>query len=149
MAQAATSKFGEFLVTIGNGATPTEVFASPCGFTEKSFSLSAQTQSTDVPDCDNPDAATWPETEVRSRSATITGSGVLAKQSAKTWTEKFLLDTAFNAKVIIPGALADGGGTWNGPWRLTSFEITGTIGEKNKVSVNMESAGKLTWVPAA
>lgn len=149
MAQAVTTKFGELLVTIGDGATPTELFAAPCGFTEKAFNLGAETVSTNVPDCDDPDAATWTETDVRSRSVTITGSGVLARQSQKLWRDLYLSNASRNMKVLFPGNLAAGGGTWSGKGRVTSLEFGASIGERVSISVNVESDGAWIFTPAA
>lgn len=148
MAAAATSTFGQFLVTLGNGATPTEVFAAPCGFTEKGLTLTAETRQSTVPDCDNPDAPAWTESDIVSRSAAINGSGLLAKQSTKAWSDFYFSNDAKNCKVTLPGLAADGGGTYTGKFRLTSFEITGTLGEKNQVSVALESTGPITFTAA-
>ncbi len=149
MAQATTFRFGAMVITLGDGATPTEVFSAPCGLTEKAFNLSAETVSTNVPDCDNPDGATWTETDVRSRTATINGSGVLARESQKVWRDFFLQDTSKNIKVLFPGNLAQGGGTWTGKGRLTSLEMGAAIGERVNVSINIEGDGAWTFTPAA
>ena len=149
MAQATTFKFGTgMVITLGDGAT-TEVFSAPCGLTEKAFNLSAEPVSTNAPDRDAPDAATWTEVDVRSRSATISGSGVLARESQKVWRDFYLQDTSKNIKVTFPGNLAQGGGTWQGKGRLTSLEFGGTIGERIQVSINIEGDGAWTFTPAA
>jgi hypothetical protein len=45
-----------------------EVFASPCGLNSRSFNRTAATNETNVPDCDDPDAASWLERDVVSLS---------------------------------------------------------------------------------
>lgn len=148
MAQATTFRFGQFVITLGDGATPTEVFAAPCGFTEKAFILNAETVDTNVPDCDDPDAATWTERAVRARSFSINGSGVLARESQKLWRDFFLQNTSKNLKITFPGTGAQGGGTWNGKGILTNLEFGAAIGERVSVSVTIEGDGAPTFVQA-
>jgi hypothetical protein len=76
------------LIEVGDGNSP-EVFTAPCGLTSKSFNGQAATNDTNVPDCDDPDAASWFERDVVSLSRDITGSGVLAGEFFDTWNDWF------------------------------------------------------------
>lgn len=134
-------------VLIGDGASPTELFAHPCALPERSLNLSAETSETAIPNCVNEDAATWIERRTRTRSATITGTGMLATQSSPTWTRLFGLDTPFNIRVEVPGTGAQGGGQWRGTAILTGLEYGATVGQAMQVNVNIISAGNWTWTP--
>ena len=58
MATIIPIKFGDEAIQFGDGATP-EVFTEPCGITGRSRNFSINTQSDDLPDCDDPDAVTF------------------------------------------------------------------------------------------
>lgn len=140
MAKPTTYKFGEFLVEVGDGNSP-EVFAAPCGLTSKSLNGQAATNDTNVPDCDDPDAASWLERDVVSLSRDITGSGVLAGEFFDTWNDWFESGDTKNVKVTI------GTGTYQkvftGAYLLSGFEITGSIGDKIQVNVSLASDGEV------
>jgi predicted secreted protein len=148
MAQPTTKSFGQLLVQVGNGASP-EVFTAPCGFTEKSLQLSADTSDQVIPDCDNPDAAAWVGREVVSLSATVSGQGVLAVESVAVWRAWLLSAANRNVRVVIAGSGAAGGGYYAGAFKLTSFELGATLGEKVTVNVTAVSDGAVTWTAAA
>lgn len=147
MALPNTRKFGQFKVYLGNGATP-EVFAVPCGFTEKSLSITKELVDTTVPDCDDPDAAAWLGRDVRTLSGEISGSGVMAMESLGTWRAFALSTLPKNVRVEISGTGAQGGGYFTGSWHLTSFDISANLGEKVELSISMQSDGALAWVAA-
>ena len=54
MATLVPIKFGDEAILFGDGAVP-EVFSEPCGITGRSRNFSINTQSDDLPDCDDPD----------------------------------------------------------------------------------------------
>lgn len=144
MAKPTTYKFSELLITVGNGASP-EVFGAPCGLTSKSFRGQANTADTNVPDCDDPDAASWLERDVVSLTRDITGSGVLAAEFLETWDDWFVSADTKNCKVTLSKS---GGAThvWTGAYLLSSFEITGSIGDKVQISVTLTSDGQIARV---
>lgn len=148
MAQATTKRFGQaVIVQLSNGATP-PVFAAPCGFTERALNLSKEVGESQVPDCDDPDKASWVERDVVSKSATISGSGVMAVEAFNTWEKAYDEDVSIACRVFTAGNAAAGGGHWAGKFHLTSFEMTATKGQRVEVSVTMESDGPVEWVPA-
>jgi hypothetical protein len=143
MTKATTKTFGEFLVQVGDGASP-EVFAAPCGLTAKGFNQSASTQETSVPDCTNPDAPAYVERAVDTISAEITGSGVMATEAFTTWQAWFDSSLSKNCRVYPKGS---SGGYWSGLFILSSFNLTVNRGQKVEVSVTMVSDGQYIWTP--
>lgn len=80
MAKATTLRASQLLLRIGDGASP-EVFSAPCGFTSKNFRIGAQTNDTNVPDCDDEDAPSWLERDTVSKDWGFDASGVHAEES--------------------------------------------------------------------
>jgi hypothetical protein len=140
VSKPTTYKFGEFIIEVGNGASP-EVFGLPCGLTSKSFAGNANTNDTNVPDCDDPDAMAWLERAVVALSRDITGSGVLAKEFLATWDDWWTSGNSKHARITIDPY------TWSGSYVLSRFEITGTLGNKVQVNVTMTSDGQVTRGP--
>lgn len=150
MAQARTIRFGEASILLGDGATPTEVFTAICGFTQLNQNMQINTEDTEVPDCDDPDAMVWVETDVRSQQMQLQGQGVLDRGALVIW-EGWLLDEAGQPKNVrwlwdLPSA--DGGGYYQAPGILTAFEVTGQRGQKYNINVTITLSGKPTFTPA-
>lgn len=148
MAQAETLRFGEQALLIGDGATP-EVFTAPCGLTSLTRTTNVETTTTNVPDCDDVDLASWLEVDEVSRQMTMSGSGVMAKQSLAMWDEWDREGGPKNVRWYRNLLAADGGGYYQGPAILTTFEESGERGGKWTVNVGLTFDGKPTWTPAA
>jgi predicted secreted protein len=136
MTQATTLKFGQFLVKLGNGASP-EVFAAPCGLNTRSFNLTAAANETNVPDCDNPDAASWLERDITSLSRSITGAGIVADEDFDTWNDWAESGDSKNVQITL------GTRTWQGPFKCTRLNVTGDRGSRVKFDVTLDSDGEI------
>lgn len=133
----------KLLLLLGNGASP-EVFAEPCGLTTKSFDLSASTNTTVLPDCDDPEAAAWEATDINALSATGSGTGVMAVEAFDKWNDWFLSTETNNMQIKLDhGDL----GHYAGGFKLTSFKLAGTRGNKVTVDLSFKNDGEVTWVP--
>lgn len=148
MAQPTTRKFGQFLVKLET-APGSGVFAAPCGFTSKSFGLTASTNRQPIPDCDDPDAPIWNGSEKSAREVRVQGSGVMALESYEDWRAAFLSDVAILARVEISGTGAEGAGYWQGPLNVTELSHTASFGNKVELSISGENDGAWVWVDAA
>ena len=141
MAQPTTAKFGKFRVMLGDGASP-EVFAAPCGFTNKSLTLTKNLTEINLPDCDDPDAVAWVGRDATSLSMSVSGEGVLASESVETWLDAFdssdpvsvRVEIEFPAKTIV----------WNGQMHISTFTPAAEQGGRATVSVEMQSDGEMT-----
>jgi len=145
MATAQTFRFSGLRVLLGQGDSP-ETFASPCGFTERSFSRTKEMGESLVPDCTDEDAASFPERDIQSKSASISGTGVLDATALDTWEEFWDSDTSRNVRV----ELWRGGvkrGHWAGAFQLESLEISATKGERVTIEASLMSDGAFAWVP--
>lgn len=147
MAQATTLPFSGLSVKLAS-VSDADTFVAPCGFTERSISFTKEVNDTLVPDCEDEDAASWPERDVTSKSVTISGEGVMARQSLPRWQAAWDSDEPVNTRVDISGTAANGGGYYEGLFHLTSFELGGTKGERCTVSIEMSSTGRIPFTAA-
>lgn len=136
MTDAVTLKFGQFLIKLGNGATP-EVFSAPCGLNSRGFSRTAATNDTNVPDCDDPDAPSWLQRDVVSLSGQMTGSGVVADEDFDTWNDWFESGVSKNVQVTL------GTRTWQGAAILSKLDITGQRGQRVVFTATIDSDGEI------
>lgn len=132
----------KLLLLVGDGASP-EIFAEPCGLTTKSFDLSASTNTTVLPDCVDPEAAAWEATDINALSASGSGTGVMAIESFKKWNDWFLSTEGKNMQIKLDHADL---GHYLGSFKLTSFKLAGTRGNKVTVDMSFKNDGEVTWV---
>lgn len=147
MAKPKTLPYSKFIISVGDGAAPTEAFTAPCGLTAKGFDITGQANDTLVPDCDTPDAPAWLERAMRSLSGKITGSGVLAVESFDIWRDWALSGLPRNCRVELIGDVTDPLGYFAGSFLLTAFALKANHGDKVTVDVTMDSDGQIIWVP--
>jgi TP901-1 family phage major tail protein len=147
MAQATTLPFSAFKVMLET-ATP-NTFAAPCGLTERSVTFSKETNDTTSIDCEDEDKPAYVDRDVVSLSVTISGEGVMARESLPLWWSAFETTDPVNVRIEVSGTAAQGGGYWSGAFHLTSFEPGATRGERATVSVELQSSGAVTWTDAA
>lgn len=149
MAQAKTLKFSNQLIMLGDGATPTEAFAAPCGFTTLSMTVNIEVSSTNVPDCDDPDLPAWLESDEVSKQMALSGDGVLDRDAMQIWREWLLAGGEKNVRWFTSGAAADGGGYYEAPAILSQYQETGQRGQRWNISIGLTLNGKPTWTDAA
>ena len=148
MAQPTTVKGGKVRVLIGNTATPIG-YSAPCGFSQRSITLSKSLEEINVPDCDDPDKVDWVGRDATSLSMAISNEGVLASESVDTWLEAFesidsvpvKVEWEFPAKTI----------TWTGKMHVENMEVGANNGQRATNNVSMQSDGEMVRVstPAA
>lgn len=145
MARPSTIKGSRFLLELGDGGSP-EDFDAPCALTTKGINFSATTNDTNVPDCDDPDAATWTERVISSLSAGVTGSGTLALESLSTWRAWFISALEKNIRVRIVDDNDVQPGYFAMSAVLTTFNLGANQGELATIEIGADSNGAVTWV---
>ncbi len=144
MAQPTVFKFGAGVFYLGDGA-PTEVFAKLCGFTSMSLEISKDTNDSAVPDCDNPDAAIWASSDVRTQSWKMSVEGFAAKDAIPLIEDATFASSTRGVRLYIKG-MGVGAGT---PDRLyagkahVTMKLDGKLGDKWQVSVDIVGDGAL------
>ena len=142
MAQPTVLAGTKLLILVGNGNSP-EVFAAPCGLTTRTFDLAASTNSTLIPDCDDPEAPAWEAKDVNALSATVTGSGVMATESFDIWNNWFMGADSKHLQIKVDDITL---GYWSGSFILTSLKFGGQRGQKITIDISLVNDGAVTWV---
>ena len=143
MAKPVTIKGGMVRVLLGNSADPI-VYAAPCGFTQRSISLSKGLTEVAIPDCDDPDKVDWLGRDATSLSMSISGEGLLAQSSAVTWLDAWESIDSVPVKVEIefPSSTI----TWTGFMHVETMELGAPNGERVTNNVSMQSDGEMVRV---
>lgn len=148
MAQAKSLKFAQQSVLLGDGATPTEVFSAPCGFTELTMTVNIETNTTNVPDCADPDLPAWLASDEVSKQMTISGNGILDTDAMQEWRDWLMTGGEKNVRWMTAGAAADGGGYFQAPAIMSAYEETGARGQRWSLSATLTLNGKPTFTAA-
>ena len=133
----------KLLILVGDGASP-EIFAQPCGLTTRGITFTASTNSTLIPDCDDPELPAWDAKDVNALSAQVTGNGVMAVESFDVWNDWFQNATPTNCQIELDDPAL---GHWEGQFILSSLKYGGQRGQKVTVDVTMDNTGAVVWVP--
>lgn len=143
MAQATTIKSGKIRILLGNDAAPI-VYATPCGFTQRSITISKGLEEVNVPDCTDPDKVDWVGRDATSLSMSVSGEGVLAQESVTTWLDA--VDSLDSVPVKIEWEFPANTITWTGLMHLESVEVGATNGQRATLNVSMQSDGQMVRV---
>ncbi|RWR08525.1 hypothetical protein D2T33_15630 [Sinirhodobacter populi] len=121
-------------------------FLRPCGLNSHTVTFTKNMQEVDVPDCDDPELASWIERGVQSLDFSANGSGILAEEAVDNWWDSFNTTESINARVYI-GKPTDtvNGRYWAGKVHVSNFEVTGERGNKAQVSVSIVSDGEMVY----
>lgn len=146
MALAKTLKFGEQLLLWGDGNNP-ETFTPLCGFTSLELTVNIETNSTNVPDCDDPDLPAWLKSSEVSKQMQLGGSGVIdtnALNEFKMWIMnggekrfRWLTDGRENG---------ESNGYWEAPGILSAYGQTAERGQEWNQSTTILLNGRPTYV---
>jgi predicted secreted protein len=131
----------------GAGQGGGEKFDEPVGLITKTLKFSASTTQTSVPDAANPgDNPMWVQRGIKELSSVVTGDGVCARESFNIWQQDMLAGGSRNYRIKLDD---DAMGYFAGAYVLTSFELSGTYGDKVKVKLQLDNDGPVTYTPNA
>jgi hypothetical protein len=144
MAQPTVTTFKNALVYFETDTPGT--YTKFCGLESFTITRSKETNDTNVPDCDDPDAAVWLSRDVVSLSWEFSGEGLLTKEQIARVNDMVESANSVNMRVYIKG-FGTGGATpdlrLDGRVHL-SDEINATRGEKVSQSLTGVGDGPLT-----
>lgn len=130
MALAKTIKFGEQMLLWGDGASP-ETFTPLCGFTSLELTVNIETNSTNVPDCDDPDLPAWLKSSEVSKQMQLGGSGVIDANALDAFNDWILQGGEKNFRWLTNSvASPEANGYWAAPGILSAYGQTGERGQE-------------------
>lgn len=147
MAQAKSIKFGQIMMLIGDGETD-EQFEAPCGFETLSLVVNIETNTTNVPDCEDPDLPSWLVSDEVSKQMVLSGEGVMDTDAMQKWQEWLMDGGEKNVRWFKDLPSAAGGGYWQAPGILTTYEENGERGQRWRQNIGITLNGKPVWTPA-
>jgi len=143
MAQATTIKSAKFRVLLGNSADPI-VYSAPCGFTQRSMTITKGLEEINIPDCNDPDKVDWIGRDATSLSMSVSGEGVLAEESVSIWLDA--AEDVDSVPVKIEWEFPTKTITWTGFMQVESLESGAQNGRRATLTVSMQSDGVMTRV---
>lgn len=149
---AAPVLTGRFLITLGDGGTPTEVFAWPCGANARNVTFRNNLGEETLLDCTDPlDSGTWVTRWLESQDTQLSISGRVDRSALAIWRAWADGGTKKNAKIEVDESLANGGGYWIVPSFLQSFEMgqEGNGEGSATFTATIMGAGPRVWTAAA
>lgn len=148
MALAKTLRFAQQSLLLSDGETPA-VFSAPCGFTTLNLTVNIETNTTNVPDCEDPDLPAWLVSDEVSKQMVLGGNGVLDTDAMQTWRDWLLEGGEKDVRWMTDGTAVNGGGYFQAPGILTTYEETGERGQRWQVNVGITLNGKPSFTAAA
>lgn len=137
------------IVQIGNGATPTEVFAHTCGANTFNIKLTNNLGEQTVLDCDDP--LDLPSVIVRyleSQDTSVTIAGTVTTAAWPTWRSWADTGAAKNIKILLDESAANNGGFWVVPALLSDLELVKEGSGKVQFTASIVGDGARVWTPA-
>lgn len=146
MATLIPIKFGDEAILFGDGETPTEVFSEPCGIVGRSRNFSINTQSDDLPDCDDPDIVGFD-----SPYKISVGESIDIQFIASAALEPLLVELAYDeAETNIRYAINKGAldGYYAGPAIMTALSFSSERRGNVTGTATISWTAKPVWTPA-
>jgi hypothetical protein len=129
----------QMTVAIGNGATPTEVFAHPILInTSRGVTFAASTESDELVDTVNQALPATTVSRVSATSVKIDGAGMLHAADVKTYLDWIASGLPKNVKCTMGNAIV------TVPMNLTNFQVSAERMKTAEVQITMEQAGAYT-----
>jgi len=147
MATIIPIKFGDEAFQFGNGGDPTELFSEPCGITGRSRNFSINTQSDDLPDCDEPDAVSFDSPYKISVGESVDLQFVTSAAMEPLMTDLAYNEANTNARYVINKGSRDG--YYEGPGILTALSFSSERRGNVTGTATWTWTAKPVWVPAA
>ena len=138
------------IIKIGDGATPTEVFAIACGIQDVSINQVANTTDRFVRDCAKPGEVPNRKVKVNGRQLDVTGTGLIDKAQITVFNTA--LGNKKNYKVeLYQDDGTDSGtllGTIAGNFMLTATNMSIPREGTSSAEVSLANNGAWTWTAA-
>lgn len=138
------------IIQLGNGATPTEVFAHTCGANAFNVKLTNNLGENTILDCDDPlDVPGVIIRHLESQDTSVSIAGMVTTQAWDTWRTWADEGTEKNIRILLDESLANAGGYWTLPAFLGELELVKESSGKVAFTATITGAGQRVWTDAA
>jgi hypothetical protein len=138
------------IVQLGNGATPTEVFAHTCGSNTYNVKLTNNLGEHTVMDCDDPlDVPAVILRHLESQDTSVTIAGMVTTEAWPVWRAWSDTGTEKNIRILLDESLANNGGYWTLPALLGELELVKESSGKVQFTATISGAGQRVGPAAA
>jgi len=147
MANAVTQKYEELVLEIETDTPGT--FSRICGLIDVEITRTANTDTAEIPDCDDESQPLSVERQVRSVEVTASGTGVWAQSSHQILMDWFYSSEAKNVRLGNLNASLGDTEYETAPALLTNLSNSRTKGQKVSASISIEFDGTPVRTPKA
>lgn len=144
MAQPDIIRGTYFVLAMGDGATPTEVFTALCGINTRNFTAAANTNDQFTRDCDDPIDVPIRRAIVTGKQWDLTGEGTLNRSDLERINEAFAIPKHYRFLFTEPADDEVYQGYYAGTAILNNIKITGADENFANISISLVSDGE--WV---
>lgn len=121
-----------------------DTFAALCTINaERGVTFDGTFRDENVPDCADPDLLAWVVREAESLSMGVTGGGMSDKADVNRLWLWWKSGESKNVQIILDDDTPANVITWEGLFKLTSFDLNGNRGEKVASSLTLASDGEI------
>lgn len=137
------------IIQLGDGATPTELFAHTCGANTFGITLTNNLGENTVLDCDDPlDVPAVIVRHLESQDTSATIAGMVTTEAWDVWRGWADGGDEKNIRILLDEAAVDSGGFWTLPAYLAGLELTKESSSKVSFSATISGAGQRVWTAA-
>lgn len=145
MAQPDIIRGTYFVLAMGDGGSPAEIFTALCGITTRSFTAQANTNDQFTRDCANPEDTPIRNLIVTGRQWSLSGEGSLNRSQLEDIEEAFGIPKNYRFYYTEPSDDEVFQGYWEGRGIMVNKTITGGDEEFATISLQIESDGQWTF----
>lgn len=147
MAQPDIIRGTYFVLAMGNGATPTEVFTALCGITTRTFTSQVNTNDVFTRDCDDPEDIPIRRLIATGRQWSLSGEGQLNRANLDDIIAAEGVTKNYRFYYTEPADDEVFRGYWQGPSKLVNITIGASDDDFATISLDIQSDGEWTWTP--
>lgn len=141
MAQPDIIRGTYFVLAMGDGATPTELFTALCGITTRSFTDQVNTSDQFTRDCDDPEDIPIRRLITTGRQWSLSGEGSLNRANIESIINAHGVTKNYRFYWTEPSDDEVFQGYFEGPAKIVNRTITGGDEEFATMSLQLESDG--------
>ena len=138
------------VIKVGDGATPTEVFAIACGIQDVSVNSVANTQDRFTRDCAKPGSVPVRKTKTTGKQLDVSGSGLIDKAHIDIFQDSLGVVKNYKIELYQDDGTDTGDlmGTFAGAFNMTAANLSVPREGVSSAEITLANHGDWTWTAA-